>query len=104
MKENKFLTCLLALLLISCAQNTTDSTGFETIHFAKNKMNLSEYLDFRFVKLDTRNDCLIGGIKDVEAVNNKIIVLDPYKSKSVFAFDSEGRFLSDKRIVPYEFI
>lgn len=47
-----------------------------------------------FVKLETREDALIGKIDKIIAVGDKFVILDTSLAKAVFVFDSEGRFLN----------
>ncbi len=47
-----------------------------------------------FVKLETRDDALIGMIDDIIAVDDKFVILDISMAKGVFVFDNEGRFLN----------
>jgi hypothetical protein len=47
-----------------------------------------------FVKLETREDNLIGEISKIFFTDSLIIVVDVDKAKSVFMFDMQGRYLS----------
>ncbi|MDR1700136.1 MAG: 6-bladed beta-propeller, partial [Lachnoclostridium sp.] len=47
-----------------------------------------------FVKLETREDALIGTIDKIIAVDDKFVILDTSMAKGVFVFDSQGRFLN----------
>jgi hypothetical protein len=38
MRNRKYFTCILTLLLVSCSQDTTNNIEVETVHFAKKKI------------------------------------------------------------------
>ncbi|MDR1373051.1 MAG: 6-bladed beta-propeller [Dysgonamonadaceae bacterium] len=58
-------------------------------------MKYSEiYSDVRFVRLETQDNCLIGRINKIIAVDDKFIILDEHSAKKIFVFDSSGKFLN----------
>lgn len=55
--------------------------------------NYSNYLDtVIYVQLETSDNCLIGDVKDIHLVNDRLFVGADFKS--VFVFDLNGKFLS----------
>lgn len=50
------------------------------------------YESIRITKLETTQDCIVGSITKIEIVNDTIYILDA-KTKSVFSFSMEGKFL-----------
>jgi len=50
--------------------------------------------DIRYVKLETKNNCLIGNINKILATRNGFVVADYYISNSIFFFDKTGRFIN----------
>jgi hypothetical protein len=52
------------------------------------------YDNIRFVKLETRDDNLIGRIDKIIATNDKFVILDLAIAKKVFVFDNSGKFLN----------
>ena len=55
--------------------------------------NYSNYLDtVIYVQLETLDNCLIGDVKDIHLVNDRLLVGADFKS--VFVFDLNGKFLS----------
>jgi hypothetical protein len=75
---------------------------------SKNRFNLSKL--FRKVKtiiLETKDDALIGMIKSMQVYKDSIFILDISRSKGVYLFNKEGRFLmkyGSKGQGPKEFI
>ena len=58
-------------------------------------LKFSEIYDsMRFIKLETLDNCLIGYIDKIIATKDKFIILDSYKAKAIFVFDSNGTFLN----------
>ena len=47
----------------------------------------------RPIILETRAECLIGSINEIQVFDGYIFVLDLFVSKSLFVFDMEGRFI-----------
>jgi hypothetical protein len=102
----------LLILLLSCSNESKMTNEIKKIHFKRSNINLSDSLDFRFVVLETNNDCLIGYIDRIEIFDNRIFIHDLYLSKSIFVFDINGHFITqvgskgggpESYIVPYGF-
>jgi hypothetical protein len=67
----------------------------EKIHFQKgNNITLSDSFDYRFIRLETTDDCLIGNISRIEIFDNKIFILDFSYAKLIYAFDMNGKFIA----------
>jgi len=49
--------------------------------------------EINYVKLETTDDNLIGGISQLLFVEDKIIVVDSWKSKTITVYDGKGHFL-----------
>ena len=65
------------------------------IDLDKNTLPFDSLMDFvSFVKLETTEDNLIGGISQILFVNNKIIVVDFDVSKTITVYDESGKFLN----------
>jgi len=72
-------------------------------------LDLSKYIDScHFVKLETKRNCLIGTIKDIQFAANKIFVLSSISGENeVLVFDKTGLFLNkigSKGQGPHEYL
>lgn len=58
------------------------------------ELSEKNHLDsLRLIRLETNKECLIGGIDKIEIIEDRIYILDKFKSKSLFCFDLKGQFL-----------
>jgi len=58
-------------------------------------VNLSKIIAIReIIPLETSNLCIIGSIDKVIISENRILVLDRWRAKSIFIFDRSGRFIT----------
>lgn len=80
-------------VILSCA-NSSLTNEIRTIHFEEKSLSLFDSLDFRFIPLETNQNCLIGDVNHVEVFDNRIFVHDLYFSKSIFVFDMNGHFIT----------
>jgi hypothetical protein len=97
----KYITNLVALfalclLYLSCDRKEKIFTGnISQIEINKDNasyIELSDIIDsFRFVPLQTTDDCLVGKIDKVIFMYDLFFVLDTELAKSVFVFDQMGR-------------
>jgi hypothetical protein len=88
---------VLFVLCLSCDRKEKILTGdISQIEINIDKASyiaLSDIVDsFRFVPLETTDDCLIGRVDKVIFMDDLFFVLDTELSKSVFVFDKMGRF------------
>lgn len=87
-------------LFVQCTSNKGDDTkqnssGYHDINFGElSDVNTSEIMsEFRFVKLETNHLSLVGRIEQIEVYNERIYVLDTYKTMSILMFSSDGKFI-----------
>lgn len=60
----------------------------------KRKLSVSEIADsISLIKLETTNSCLIGDVDKIVCFEGGILILDIRKSKSLFLFDYNGKFI-----------
>jgi len=99
--ENKLILILIINLysLASCQnnENNDNKSSVKEINInvdEKKTVNLSEFIrDYKYIKLETNEKCIIGSIDKVEIKSDKIYILDTYKSKSLYVFNINGNFL-----------
>lgn len=88
-------------LVFSCNKKTTDKNlnQVENITIDTKRGDFYLYDDVyednvHFVKLETNNDNLIGEISNMFFDDNRIFIVDSYKTMSIFIFDMEGNYLT----------
>ncbi|TKG94477.1 6-bladed beta-propeller [Puteibacter caeruleilacunae] len=60
----------------------------------ESKINYSDIFDgIEIIALETKEECLIGQVDQLEIVNDTIYILDSFSAKALFLFDLEGRFI-----------
>jgi hypothetical protein len=105
MKKIFIFTCL---LLLGCKQVSKEPIMSEMIFegSCEKKITINDldenavlkysdiFDDIQFVKLETRDDNLIGRIDKIIATDDKFIILDMAIAKRVFVFDRTGKFLN----------
>jgi len=97
MKRVSFISAILTLILMS-ACNEKEPEAYET-HFDLDEkpVSLSQsgvVKGYEVVKLETRQNALIGHIKKVIFGDDKIFVLGDRQNQIVFIFDLEGHFIN----------
>jgi len=86
--------------LWGCAQPKSNTTDKDPINLNLKNCKIEDQRDFNdifnvdFVPLETNDSCLIGQIFKVCYANDKIVVLDRNKSKQIFLFDKNGKFIN----------
>lgn len=89
-----FLFITLASLLFSCSKVIQSDINCKKIIFKNTKFELCDSIDFKFIPLETTEECLIGHISDIKIVDDKIFIGDIHKSNAVFVFDMNGKFIT----------
>lgn len=100
MLQKHLLFGLIVLTLFQCKQRGTETNSRHVSII--NIPNLLEenkkrsYLidDFEYVKLETGNNCLVGEIKKVEVIDDKIVILTSLQQSEVLVFDKQGRYIT----------
>lgn len=96
---------IVCLLLFGCRHvsketvvSDTPFEGSEIIDVVIDNNSVLKYSDIfdsiHFVRLETRDDALIGNIDKVIIADDKFAVLDGSKAKMVFIFDNKGKFMN----------
>ena len=84
------------LFFASCSSNRQDREYAKTtIDFGKSKnVSPSDVFSISFVKLETNDKCLIGTISQAEEYEGVFYLLDAFITKTIYAFDNQGKFIS----------
>lgn len=73
---------------------TNDSTTVIEVRFDEKPISFQDIIDScSLVPLETTSDCVIGSIEKIVEDEGRVYVLDREVSKSLFMFDSKGKFL-----------
>lgn len=104
MKKNLlFSLYVISLFTMSCSKNNrTQGENEIFVDFKSDKpmvvkgpedlFNYSDYIDsVAYVPLETTDDCLMGDVRDILFVNNKIFLRD---RNTIFIFSRDGKFIS----------
>lgn len=100
MKTFLYSLCLVCAFAVSCKEKSVpgiDESNCEIIQVKgknlKNDWKYSELFDkVSYIPLETRDECLIGGIDKLKYLGDRFYISDR-KTKSVFVFDAQGKFL-----------
>lgn len=99
MKRNNSIILLLTILFVcsiysSCVNNRQKNGTIQIIKIDLGNRKIEKAITIKeVIPLETSNDCLIGYTTKVIFWNNRIIVLDNYRSKSMFVFDEKGKLV-----------
>jgi hypothetical protein len=94
MKNYILLSCFALFVACSSNRNETSPQNQQICLDLTDDVQLSDSLEFTFIPLETNEQCLIGGVEQVEIRDGKIYVLDFVNQKALFVFDMEGKFLT----------
>lgn len=88
---------ILATLILGCAKKKDypKSNIVRIPQFSElEELNFSTLVDSSFtVALETKKECIIGGIDKIVIHNDHIFILDKRRSKGVFEFNKKGKFI-----------
>jgi len=100
MKINLFVFFVISLLIVSCKEksNNYDDKYYAIINASPEDdaiISVTEFVDsVGFIKLETTEHCLIGGISKIFFINDLLIIQDK-KTASIFLFDKSGKFINN---------
>jgi hypothetical protein len=93
MKSRHLLLLYSVFFLVSCNPKTDTESGFSyqpEVELITNELKFTDIVDeYKYVKLETNDSCLIGNVKQLLIHESKIYVL----SDGVFCFNMDGKFL-----------
>ena len=112
--RNPLILFLMITACLSCSQNTSTPIRSETITLNLSKSDLpepsmfSEHLkSIRVIPLESNPEAYINRISQINVVDDKIFILDSDRTRGIFVFNMEGKFLykfGSKGKGPGEFI
>ncbi len=89
----RFLYLWILSLLVSCSANDKKAT-VSVIDFAEESTSsVSELLSVSYVKLETNDSCMLGGVNQCEEVGGRYILLDNVMSRALYSFNQDGSFV-----------
>lgn len=94
------LFCICVLFTMGCSNNKSNVSSCEIIKVDlvdKSNHNLSVKIE-SVIKLETKEDVLIGSIEKVESFDEKVYILDRQYSKTLFVFDLKGNFIAKTKL------
>lgn len=98
--KKKYLYILFTFFLFSCSVKQKELSlggALYNINLDGEKETSIPYSfifkNVRTIILETNKDCLIGGINELQVFDGYIYILDVHRAKSLFVFDTEGRFI-----------
>lgn len=94
MKIANYIYTLIILFILVCCNKNNGATSFERITLKNEYVDLSKYLDFEFIPLETTKDNLIGIISNIKMTNDRIFIFDSYKANALFVFDKKGKYIT----------
>lgn len=84
---------LLLLLLISCGTNDKGEDAVVVNFSGRSSLAAPDLFSVSFVKLETCDSCLLGGVSQCSEVGGHYILLDNVVAKALYVFDKNGRFV-----------
>ena len=102
--KNQLFPIIFVIAIISCNNNTVVTNKVDPnvyngkqidVDLTNNNICYSStlYDTISYIKLETNPNCVIGVIDNILHINNKFVIVDMTVAKSIFLFDSNGRFI-----------
>lgn len=85
---------LVVLAFTACVKQQQVSSKMLKISFEeKNEVNLPMNVTCQFIPLESNEKSMLGGINQVEIINDRIFVLDAQYQKKMLVFNLEGKYI-----------
>lgn len=88
-----WVAAVLLFLLVSCSASKRDIETVTIDFSGESSLSASDLLSVSYVKLETIDDCLLGGCNQCTSVGGYYILLDNVMSKALYAFNLDGSFV-----------
>ncbi len=88
------------LVLISCGNKDSLNEKDKLIHFDVSNWTNNQRIPakvikkVKFIPLETNKNCMVGDIKKITMVKDRLYIMDRGINKKIFIFDREGRYLA----------
>lgn len=94
--KNLFAIIILGYIIIACNPDKQYSDNENIINFGNlSRPKISDICtNYKFVKLETNDSCIIGEINEIQVYNERIYIMDSYLSKGIFVFSMDGKHLA----------
>lgn len=89
--RNLIITIILFSFLFSCTQKKEGVIDFGSEKSVKASALISCK---KYIQLETTSESLVGQIEQIEILDDKIYIMDACKSKSLFVFSRDGKYLN----------
>ncbi|MDD3687489.1 MAG: 6-bladed beta-propeller [Bacteroidales bacterium] len=85
------------ILIVSCNNTKPESSTFEIIMQKETNIKASAiFSEMKYIKLETRSECMLAAIRDFEISNSLIYILDVLQ-QGIYVFDLKGNFIRSLR-------
>ena len=88
-----FVAFLIFISAVSCSKDNAKEICAEIDFSTESSVNVSELLDVSFVKLETNDNCVLGGVSQCCKIDTCILILDNMMSRALYLFSDNGRFI-----------
>lgn len=88
-----FVAFLIFISAVSCSKDNAKEICAEIDFSTESSVNASELLDVSFVKLETNDNCVLGGVSQCCKIDTCILILDNMMSRALYLFSDNGRFI-----------
>lgn len=86
---------VIVVFFCSCNSKIKQKSDVKKIIFDKESIvDLQDFVDCKYLVLETNDNCLIGSPTQIQIVDNRIFILDAYFAKKLFVFGIDGKFIS----------
>ena len=90
----KYIYILFILSIISCSKDNDKNIILKEIKFDDIQVSLKDSIEFKFIPLETTNECLIGIAEGIQVVDDRIFILEGKQKEKLFVFNLNGKFIT----------
>ena len=90
----KYIYILFILSIISCSKDNDKNIILKEIKFDDIQVSFKDSIEFKFIPLETTNECLIGIAEGIQVVDDRIFILEGKQKEKLFVFNLNGKFIT----------